>query len=148
VLVLGGLILAGRLPSVPAGGTNATSGLAGKPAAGPRFDICGTGRWTNCVIDGDTVVHGGVRIRLADIDAPETRSARCAHEAELGRRAAHRLRDLLNDGTFTLVPVAGRDEDVHGRKLRVIERSGRSIGEALVAEGLARRWDGARRPWC
>jgi micrococcal nuclease len=41
-----------------------------------------------------------------------------------------------------------RDEDRYGRKLRTIERDGRSLGDVLVAEGLARPWDGARRSWC
>jgi hypothetical protein len=27
-------------------------------------------------------------------------------------------------------------------------RNGRSLGAMLVDEGLARRWDGARHPWC
>jgi hypothetical protein len=30
----------------------------------------------------------------------------------------------------------------------LVRRDGRSLGERLVAEGLARRWDGARRSWC
>jgi endonuclease YncB( thermonuclease family) len=36
----------------------------------------------------------------------------------------------------------------YGRKLRILVRNGRSLGDTLVAEGLARRWDGARRSWC
>jgi hypothetical protein len=27
-------------------------------------------------------------------------------------------------------------------------RDGQSLGLTLVSEGLAREWDGARRPWC
>ena len=41
-----------------------------------------------------------------------------------------------------------RDEDQYGRKLRMVTRDGRSIGEVLVGEGLARRWEGSRRSWC
>jgi endonuclease YncB( thermonuclease family) len=41
-----------------------------------------------------------------------------------------------------------RDADRYGRKLRVVTRNGRSLGDILVAEGLARRWDGRRRSWC
>ena len=44
--------------------------------------------------------------------------------------------------------AADRDTDRYGRKLRVVERDGVSLGETLVAEGLARRWEGRRRPWC
>jgi endonuclease YncB( thermonuclease family) len=102
----------------------------------------------NCVIDGDTIRYGGVKIRLADIDAPETRDFKCASEAALGKRATQRLLDQMNAGPFTVVNAGGRDEDVYGRKLRIIERGGRSVADALVAEGVARRWDGARRSWC
>ena len=53
---------------------------------------------------------------------------------------------LVNDGAFALARWDGRDEDQYGRKLRV--RDGQSLGMVLVAEGLARPWDGARRSWC
>ncbi|CAN5343435.1 hypothetical protein BH09PSE3_BH09PSE3_04780 [soil metagenome] len=43
---------------------------------------------------------------------------------------------------------ADRDADRYGRKLRIVMRHGASIGEELVAEGLAREWDGARHSWC
>ena len=111
------------------------------------FALCaGAVRW-NCVIDGDTVRYGGVTIRLEDIDAPETHSPRCSAEAALGRQATERLLELMNAGPFALVKD-GIDEDRYGRKLRTIERGGRSLGDTLIAEGLARRWDGARRSWC
>ncbi len=54
---------------------------------------------------------------------------------------------LLNAGAFTL-EREGRDEDRYGRKLRAVKRRGRSLGEVLVAEGLAERWTGRRRDWC
>ncbi|MFN3321791.1 MAG: thermonuclease family protein, partial [Allorhizobium sp.] len=41
-----------------------------------------------------------------------------------------------------------RDMDRYGRKLRTVTRGEQSIGEMLVAEGLARRWNEARRDWC
>jgi len=55
--------------------------------------------------------------------------------------------ELINAGPFELVRY-DRDEDQYGRKLRIIKRDGRSIGDTLIVEGLARRWDGARRSWC
>ena len=99
------------------------------------------------VIDGDTFRYRGEKIRLADIDAPETHRARCAYEAELGARATRRLEQLLRQGSFTLDP-ADRDEDRYGRKLRIAMREGNSIGDQLVREGLARPWTGRRQPWC
>jgi endonuclease YncB( thermonuclease family) len=118
-----------------------------RAAASGGFELCARRRQANCVIDGDTIRYGGVKIRLADIDTPEVFSPKCASEAALGERATERLLALLNAGPIELVPI-DRDADRYGRKLRVIERHGRSLGETLVAEGLARRWDGARRSWC
>ena len=112
------------------------------------FRLCTSARQQNCVVDGDTIRHDGVKIRLADIDAPEVFSPRCAAEAALGQRATERLLQLINAGPFELVPSGLRDADRYGRKLRVIERDGRSLAATLVAEGLARPWDGARRSWC
>jgi len=111
------------------------------------FRLCAGGRRLNCVVDGDTIWHGGIKIRIADIDTPEVFSPKCASEAALGRRATERLLELINAGPFEVVR-SGRDADRYGRKLRMLERHGRSLGEILVAEGLARRWDGARRGWC
>jgi endonuclease YncB( thermonuclease family) len=39
----------------------------------------------------------------------------------------------------------GRDKDRNDRLLRVVKRGGKSIGDQLVAEGLARTWFGRRR---
>lgn len=100
------------------------------------------------VIDGDTFDHDGTRIRIADIDTPET-DGRCAYETDLATRATRRLEALLAAGPFELHQAPdGRDEDRYGRKLRIVTRGGRSIGDMLVAEGLARTWTGRREPWC
>ena len=100
------------------------------------------------VIDGDTFDYGGERIRVADIDTPELRG-RCPFETRLAARATARMRSLLAQGPFELHPLAnGRDQDRYGRKLRIVTRGGRSLGDMLVAEGLARTWTGRREPWC
>lgn len=99
------------------------------------------------VIDGDTFHYRGEKIRVADIDTPEVRG-RCPYETALAARATARMRELLHAGPFALEPIPGRDEDRYGRKLRVVTRDGRSLGDQLVAEGLARTWSGRREPWC
>ncbi len=119
-----------------------------KPLKGVHFGKCGWGVRYNCVVDGDTFYLDGQKIRVADIDTPETRGARCRYEARLGARAAKRFTELLNEGPITLKPISGRDKDRYGRKLRVIYRGERSIGDILVSEGLARKWRGRRLPWC
>ncbi|WP_234029458.1 thermonuclease family protein [Erythrobacter sp. THAF29] len=111
------------------------------------FAVCGMVRRT-CVIDGDTIWLEGVKIRIADIDTPEISQPRCDIEYDLGIRARDRLVVLLNQGEFSAVPIGNRDEDQYGRKLRVLMRDGRSIGDQLVAERLARTWSGRREPWC
>ena len=83
-----------------------------------------------------------------DIDTPEISEPHCDAEYALGLRARDRLRDLLNEWPFTLALVGARDEDQYGRKLRVVVRNGVSLGDRLVAEGLARTWTGRREPWC
>ncbi len=122
-------------------------GDAAGDALSARFGLCHSGGGTNCVVDGDTFWFQGEKYRIADIDTPETHPARCAEEAALGEAAADRLREWLNDGAFTL-ESAGRDADRYGRKLRVPTRDGESVGSVLVDEGLARPWEGRRRPWC
>jgi micrococcal nuclease len=111
------------------------------------FRLCHIGGGYNCVVDGDTFHYHFTTIRIADIDTPETHPPRCAHEAELGRRATLRLQELLNLGPFTLEAI-DRDRDQYGRELKIVMRGGASLGERLVNEGLARRWTGSRRPWC
>jgi endonuclease YncB( thermonuclease family) len=111
-----------------------------------RFKICTSDRW-HCVVDGDTFILNGIRVRIADIDAPEIGGARCEYEYRLGLRAKFRLAELLNEGPIRLQPI-DRDVDRYGRKLRVVSRNGQSLGDELVKEGLARRWDGGKKPWC
>lgn len=111
------------------------------------FSICGNAPRINCVVDGDTFWHQGVKIRISDIDTPELSPPRCEAERIKGEAAKHRLRELLNAGSFSLI-ASWRDEDRYGHKLRTVTREGRSLSEVLVTEGLARRWDGARRSWC
>jgi micrococcal nuclease len=99
------------------------------------------------VIDGDTFWYRGEKIRVADINAPETSKPHCAAEAALGGQATRRLADLLNAGPFTL-EAGEREIDRYGRTLRTVTRGGESLGGELVAEGLAERWKGYRGDWC
>ncbi len=109
--------------------------------------LCPAGPRDNCVHDGDSFWLGGERIRIADIDTPEL-NGECEAERQLAIRARDRLLVLLNAGSFELRSIPGRDRDRYGRLLRIVIRDGQSLGDQLVAEGLARTWTGRREPWC
>jgi len=153
-MVLGGVLLGLAAASWSGSWTPTSLAGAAGPAAGPgdtvaarAFAFCHTGGGANCVVDGDTFWIDGEKVRIADIDAPETHPSRCPEEARLGNAATARLQALLSAGPVTL-EAADRDTDRYGRKLRIVTRGGRSIGAQLVDEGLARPWEGHRRPWC
>ncbi len=139
------------MPFMRGEGSSATDALSA------RFALCHSGGGSNCVVDGDTFWFAGDKYRIADIDTPETHPARCdtpethparcAEEAALGASATGRLHQWLNEGSFSLEST-GRDADRYGRKLRIVTRGGTSVGAVLAAEGLARPWEGRRRPWC
>jgi len=105
--------------------------------------ICPPGPRDNCVVDGDTFWINGEKVRIADIDAPETRG-KCPYESNLALAARDRLAELL-DAPFSL---RRQGKDQYGRTLAVVVVSGHSVGDRLVSEGLARTWTGRREPWC
>ena len=112
------------------------------------FSACGHGNDWNCVVDGDTIRLGGEKIRVSDFNTPEIGKPDCERERQLGLRAKSRLIELLNRGPFDVSTTIGRDRDVYGRKLRLISRDGTSLGDTLIAEGLAHRWLGYKQNWC
>lgn len=139
-----------RPAAAPRADAPAPAALPRAPAArvvARHFPLCGSGRRVSCVVDGDTVWIEGQSIRIADIDTPEVRQPACAEEARLAARATRRMQELLNAGPFE-IRAGGRDEDRYRRKLRTFHRDGRSLGDILVAEGLAHRWQGRKESWC
>lgn len=102
-------------------------------------------------IDGDTVVIGDTRYRIANIDAPEIHAAKCDAEKRLALVAKRRMDDLLRSGPVRVTigdPVDGRRTDRHGRTLATLSVDGRDLGGIMIDEGLARPWEGRRRSWC
>lgn len=112
-----------------------------------QFIPCGLVRRT-CVVDGDTIWLGGVKIRILGMDTPEISEPKCASEKALGLKAKARLVVWLNEGSFEMVANGDRDQDVYGRKLRDLQRNGRSVSSVLIAEGLAAPWAGSHHYWC
>ncbi len=104
------------------------------------FDFCSGPVRVTCVVDGDTIWYRGEKIRLVGFDTPEISNPGCARERRLGEQAKLRLQEWLNAGAFSLEPnPEGRSEDRYGRSLLVVSRGGESVGDAMLADGLAER---------
>ena len=104
------------------------------------------------IIDGDTFAIGSERIRILNIDAPESRGSHCERELVMGLRAKERLASLLRNDWVT---VARSGEDRYRRTLARVYVGGTDVGQVLVREGLALPWqDGPearaarQRHWC
>jgi endonuclease YncB( thermonuclease family) len=104
------------------------------------------------IIDGDTVAYRRERIRILNIDAPESFRSRCEAELKLALRAKERLAQLLQTGA---VEIERQGEDRYRRTLARLSAKGGDVGMTLVREGLALPWqDGAAakearlRRWC
>ena len=98
------------------------------------------------VTDGDTLRLGDERIRIANIDTPEMPGrAQCAFEADKALAAKARLSQILAGGD---IRIARDGVDRYGRTLATLKVNGRDVGEQLVGEGMAQRWQGHKAQWC
>jgi endonuclease YncB( thermonuclease family) len=83
------------------------------------------------IIDGDTVDilvdREPMRIRLAQIDAPEKRQA-------FGTKSRHALAAMVSQKTATVI-TAGTDR--YGRTIGTVLVDGRDINRAMVGQGMA-----------
>ncbi len=116
------------------------------PAFSGKWFICTT-QTDYCVLDGSTILYAGRKVRLADVDTPAIAGARCDAERLRGGDAKLRLREILNEGDVTLV-AKGEASGKAGAAPHLVLRGGQSVGQRLVAEGLARPWTGKHQSWC
>ena len=112
------------------------------------------------VIDGDTIqLDSGERVRIYNIDAPETHKPRCAAEGLLGAAAAAYLTAWLDRGGVAISRCevgTGRCKDRYGRTLATVTTAAKGdVGKALVTAGAALPWHPGRaaktarlRHWC
>jgi micrococcal nuclease len=113
-------------------------------ASAAAMEFCSGYARHSCVTDGDTFWFEGERIRLVDIDTPEP-GGRCVEERLLAARSAGRLAELLAGG----FAIERTGVDYWGRTLARVSIGGVSVGQLMIAEGLARPWKGRReRDWC
>lgn len=112
------------------------------------------------VIDGDTVeLSSGERVRIYNIDAPETHKPRCPHEETIGQGSASFLGKMLDAGGVMISRCevgTGRCKDRYGRTLATLStRNVPDVGSVLIRKGLALPWkagkaahDERARHWC
>lgn len=150
VLTLSGCLPEGNPPragAVPAPSTTATGAagpVAGEPtttapvisapapASAPAPPTSPAGVAVRSVTDGDTLVLAdGRRVRLAQVDAPETGAC-------FGSQSTQALRGLVEGRTVTVRPPEhGPERDRYGRTLGEVSVAGRSVNEELVRTGAA-----------
>ena len=99
------------------------------------------------IIDGDTFVLDGERIRLEGPDAPELHKARCPNEKAVAVQATERLQELIGTGPL-LIERHGLDR--FGRTLAFVYANGdgeHEVGDILIEERLAVEWKPGRAAW-
>lgn len=98
--------------------------------------------------DGDSfqvgMQSGSERIRIQNIDAPEI-DGQCIEEIRWADQAKFRLVDIMNGRR---IEIARTGKDKYGRTLARVSVNGIDAGGTLIAEGLARPWEGRRHSWC
>lgn len=108
------------------------------------------------VVDADTIKCRGLkrktRLRIAGVDAPDTRKgvAACYHEEGLGEVATRFVKDLVKDKRLT-IQIASRQADKFGRTLISASVNDRDLYSLLSEEKLAIPYEKEnpdRMVWC
>jgi endonuclease YncB( thermonuclease family) len=131
-------------------------GLAGAASAGAASDLF---RWEIVAIkDGDTLAVelpglptslNPIAVRVRSVDAPESGGrAKCPAERALARRATEFTRRAI--AAAATVEFERPTWDKYGGRIDAdVCVDGELLSGQLIAAGLARRYDGGKRPgWC
>lgn len=147
LLILASCVPAG--PRAPAGDV-----LAGDVAAGDgcyewplREPLAYDGDTLYALLPGLPTELREISVRVRGIDAPELRG-RCAREIVQAEAARAETARLLRAGRWVEMCAVGWDK-YGGRVDARVMIDGRDLGQALIAAGLARPYEGDRREgWC
>jgi len=93
------------------------------------------------IINGDTINVRGERIRILNIDAPESFRSRCEAELKLALRTKERLGELLHSGP---VEIEREGQDRYRRTLATLSVREGDVCLVLVQERLALPWQDGR----
>lgn len=102
--------------------------------------------------DADFTMTEKLTVRVENIDTAEI-NGKCAGERTQAVEAKAEVRKILTAPQARIELVTHGKKDVHGRLLGRIEvidgKDDRDdLGEMLIDLGLARPWEGSRKPWC
>lgn len=111
------------------------------------------------VLDGDTIkfeadwmpkpLKPEVSIRILGIDTPEKKPRnKCEQEDTLAQKASAFTKEAVGKGKKIEVKLESHDK-YGGRMLGYVIIDGKNLGDALIANGLARSYHGeAKSSWC
>ena len=111
------------------------------------------------VLDGDTIEYKApflpaplkpvLKIRVLGIDTPEKgHRAQCPEEAALALKASALTKQAVKEAKTIELQLEGWDK-FGGRVLGYVLIDGKNLGDMLIAQGLARPYDGGTKSsWC
>ena len=111
------------------------------------------------VLDGDTIEYKAdflpaplkpvLKIRVLGIDTPEKgHRAQCPEEAALALKASALTKQAVKEAKSIQLQLEGWDK-YGGRVLGYVLIDGKNLGDMLIAQGLARPYDGGTKSsWC
>lgn len=124
--------------------------------------LAGEARRLACIelyaTDGDSITCDGTNMRdmgdgapfVSGYDTPEIQRSKCDQELELGRKAKRRMEELLSRPGIQVFDSGQFDKTQSKRPLVWVKLpSGRTVGNLMIAEGLARKWTpDYKANWC
>ncbi len=118
---------------------------------------CATPAVVKYIVDGDTFSAGvrledgieiSVRVRIRNIDTPEIHG-QCVSEITSALYAKQRLEELIPVGTVVELTDIKDDKYLGRIDANVFDVSGRDVGDVLIKEKVARKYNGGKRDgWC
>ena len=104
------------------------------------------------VIDGDTIevcnLNGTERIRIANLDAPESYRPSCAKEKLAGIQAKQAAIQFFVRPSVDL-DIQRRSTDRYGRSIADVSVNGKDFRQHMIAEGHGVQWQfNEKYDWC
>ncbi|MGC4252785.1 MAG: nuclease [Sphingobium sp.] len=121
------------------------SGFGGAIVINIPFDACSSkARAAACVMSPREFSYRNTTYHLSDIRTPDARFPACDAEAQLAGKATRTFIGILNGGAFESLP----DPTDSDPAARILMRDGVSIGQIMIAKGVAQPWAPKPYNWC